>query len=62
MLTLAVWADGEHVPNFEFDIEGTPCKRVLTGAIQHYGDDIQQTFPTNELLRQLMHAAIWQFR
>lgn len=53
VLTLAVWADGEHVPNFEFDIEGTPCKRVLTGAIQHYGDDIQQTFPANELLRQL---------
>jgi formate hydrogenlyase transcriptional activator len=53
VLTLAVWVGGEHVPNFEFGIEGTPCKHVLTGAIQHFGDDIQQTFPTNELLRQL---------
>lgn len=53
VLTLAVWVGDEHVPNFEFDIEGTPCKHVLTGAIQHFGDDIQKTFPTNDLLSQL---------
>ncbi|MCA9176737.1 MAG: sigma 54-interacting transcriptional regulator [Planctomycetales bacterium] len=51
--TLAVWADGQHVPNFEFGIEGTPCKRVLSGAIQHFADDVQQLFPTNEHLREL---------
>lgn len=53
VLTLAVWVGDEDVPNFEFDIEGTPCKHVLKGAIQHYGDDVQKTFPTNRILRQL---------
>ncbi|MEZ6043093.1 MAG: hypothetical protein R3C20_21555 [Planctomycetaceae bacterium] len=43
--TLAVWVDGEHVPNFDFGIEGTPCKHVLSGAIQHFADDVQQLFP-----------------
>ena len=51
--TLAVWIGDDHVPNFDFNIEGTPCKMVLTGAIQHYADDIQVTFPQNELLSQL---------
>ena len=51
--TLAVWVDGQHVPNFDFPIEGTPCKHVLSGAIQHFADDVQQLFPTNEHLREL---------
>jgi transcriptional regulator with GAF, ATPase, and Fis domain len=50
--TLAVWLDKQHVPNFEFDIEGTPCKRILSGAIQHFPDDVQQTFPTDSLLKK----------
>jgi transcriptional regulator with GAF, ATPase, and Fis domain len=53
VLTLAVWVGDQHVPNFEFAIEGTPCMQILTGAIQHFPDDIQQTFPTNTLLREL---------
>ena len=51
--TLAVWVDGQHVPNFDFGIEGTPCKHVLSGAIQHFADDVQQLFPTNDHLRAL---------
>jgi len=51
--TLAVWVGDDHVPNFDFNIEGTPCKMVLTGAIQHFADDIQETFPQNDLLAQL---------
>ncbi len=51
--TLAVWVDGQHVPNFDFGIEGTPCKHVLSGAIQHFADDVQQLFPTNDHLRDL---------
>ncbi len=51
--TLAVWIGDDHVPNFEFNIEGTPCKMVLSGAIQHFADNIQKTFPQNELLAQL---------
>ena len=51
--TLAAWVGDTSIPNFEFDLEGTPCKQILGGDIQHYGDDIQKTFPTNELLKQL---------
>ena len=53
VVTLAVWVSDGHVPNFDFGIEGTPCKQVLTGAIQHFADDIQKSFPANELLKQL---------
>ncbi len=53
VLTLAVWVGDQHVPNFEFGIDGTPCKQILTGAIQHFADNIQQTFPANTLLREL---------
>ena len=53
VLTLAVWVGNEHVPNFDFSIEGTPCKYVLSGAIQHFADDIQKTFPANDLLKEL---------
>lgn len=53
VVTLAVWVGDEHVPNFDFGIEGTPCKQVLAGAIQHFADDIQKSFPANELLKQL---------
>ncbi|MCA8987437.1 MAG: sigma 54-interacting transcriptional regulator [Planctomycetaceae bacterium] len=51
--TLAVWVNGALVSNFQFDIEGTPCKQVLTGSIQHFADNVQQLFPTNDHLRQL---------
>lgn len=51
--TLAVWVNSEHVPNFDFGIEGTPCKHVLTGSIQHFADDVQRLFPTNDHLKQL---------
>jgi len=53
VFTLAVWVGEQLVPNFEFDIEGTPCKQILTGAIQHFADNIQQTFPSNALLKDL---------
>src|SRR5262249_17933503 len=49
--TLAVWRGDQHVVNFAFEIEGTPCQRVLSGGIQHFSDDVQQTFPTDSLLK-----------
>ncbi len=51
--TLAVWVGNAHLPNFVFDLEQTPCKQVLNGCIRHYADDIQTSFPTNPLLKQL---------
>lgn len=51
--TLSVWIGGHHTENIKFATEGTPCKFVLSGEIQHFGDCIQDTFPTNTLLKQL---------
>ena len=52
--TLAVWVDDQHQANMEFELEGTPCKNVaMSGAIQHFADGVQETFPTNEILKSL---------
>lgn len=51
--TFAVWVDGDHVPNFQFALDGTPCKKILTGEIRHYCDEVQEVFPSNGLLKQL---------
>lgn len=51
--TQAFWVGDQHVANFEFDLEGTPCKKILSGAIQHFPDDVQRTFPKDSLLKRL---------
>ncbi len=51
--TISVWIDDHHEPNFEFALEGTPCRQILSGEIQHFADDVQASFPTNPLLKQL---------
>lgn len=51
--TLAVWVTDDHVPNFEFALDGTPCQQILSGDIQHFRDDVQDVFPSNDLLREL---------
>ena len=51
--TLSLWVAGEQAENLEFPLEGTPCELVLTGAIQHFPENIQQRFPQNNLLRTL---------
>ena len=59
--TLSVWVEGQHVSNFEFGLEGTPCKHVLSGAIQHFADNVQQLFPKTSIFVILRPAAIWRF-
>lgn len=51
--TLAAWVGDCFVDNFTFPLEGSPCKGVLSGEIQHYPDSIQETFPNNPLLKDL---------
>lgn len=51
--TLAVWVEDRHLENFEFLSEGTPCKQVLSGEIQHFVDSVQDCFPANRLLQDL---------
>lgn len=48
---LAFWKDDGFVPNFEFDVAGTPCERVLQGETCYYPDNLSAAFPENEAIR-----------
>ncbi len=44
---LAFWKDCGLAPNFEFDVTGTPCERVVRGETCHYPRDLRSYFPDN---------------
>lgn len=49
---LAFWIDGQWVKNYEVDIAGTPCERVIdTAKLVHFPDHILEIFPQEEELR-----------
>lgn len=43
--TLAVWAGGRFVDNFEYDLAGTPCAQVLRERLCYVPSGFQQRFP-----------------
>ena len=46
--TLGFCADGEIVPNFEYDLEGTPCHTVVGGAAGcSYPHGVRERFPAD---------------
>lgn len=45
---LAFWNGDGFGENFEFDIEGTPCMKVLEGEVCHYADKLQSLFPLDK--------------
>jgi PAS domain S-box-containing protein len=54
---LAFYADGELIPNFEIDIDGTPCEAVVTKAqLVHYPDKLIEFFPKGKNINRF-HAA-----
>jgi PAS domain S-box-containing protein len=54
---LAFWADGELIPNFEIDVDGTPCEAVVTNAqLVHYPDRLNEFFPKGKNIKKF-HAA-----
>ncbi len=42
--TLAMYIDGENVPNQEFPLQGTPCEIVIEGAAVFYLDRFEEHF------------------
>ncbi len=49
--TRAVCVDGQFVPDFSYDLEGTPCEKVVgSNALHIYAQQVQQQFPGDELL------------
>ena len=55
---LAFWLDGQWIPDYEMDIAGTPCERVIdTAKLVHFPDRILDIFPHREELRAVGAAS-----
>lgn len=49
---LAFWMDGQWVQDYEVDIAGTPCERVIdTLSLVHFPDRVLEIYPHEEELR-----------
>jgi len=49
---IAFWMDGQWIKDYEMDIAGTPCERVIdTAKLVHFPDRILDVFPHREELR-----------
>lgn len=51
--TLAVWSGEDFGENFEYEIPGTPCERVLNGETLRYSDSVQNYCPDVPVLQAL---------
>jgi two-component system cell cycle sensor histidine kinase/response regulator CckA len=51
--TVAVWSDGKAVPNFTYELAGTPCSDALQRRICHFAEGVRERYPENTLLRDL---------
>src|SRR3954454_20935377 len=51
---LAFWMDGEWVQDYEVDITGTPCEKVIdTADVVYFPDKLFELFPDDEDLKTL---------
>jgi len=50
---LAFWEGDRFGETFGFDVEGTPCLKVVQGEVCHYRDGLVQLFPEDKLLADL---------
>ncbi len=49
LLAFAFWMDGQWVKDYEMDIAGTPCERVIdTAKLVHFPDRVLELFPHSE--------------
>ncbi len=51
--TLAFWSGDDFIPNFEYELCGTPCDNVYETGIKIYPHSIQQLFPEDRDLLTL---------
>jgi formate hydrogenlyase transcriptional activator len=50
---LAFWEGDRFGETFEFDVEGTPCLKVVEGEVCHYRDGLVQLFPLDTPLADM---------
>ena len=48
-----MWANGELVENFEYNLKDTPCEIVWRGKSCYYPNNIQKLFPKDKLLVEM---------
>ncbi|MGH8659680.1 MAG: PAS domain S-box protein, partial [Gammaproteobacteria bacterium] len=48
--TIAVYAHGNIVDNFEYDLTHTPCREVVSQSMCSYPSEVQRLFPEDRLL------------
>lgn len=51
--TLAFWKGDGYVDEVEYDLDGTPCTKVIQGETCHYAEDVQRLFPRDGALTKL---------
>ena len=57
----AVWVDGQFVPDFAYDLAGTPCAGVTDNELHIHAQQVQQRFPRAAMLATMgieSHAAV----
>jgi len=51
--TLAVWSDGQHLENFSYTLQGTPCETVPDTEPCLYNANVAKDFPDDALLEHM---------
>jgi formate hydrogenlyase transcriptional activator len=49
----AFWQERRFRENFEYDLQGTPCRDVAGGQVRCYSEKVQQLFPADKVLVDL---------
>jgi len=47
--SLAAWFDGKPEPEFEYDLDNSPCLQVMAGRTCHYERNLQKLFPEDSM-------------
>ncbi len=50
--TLAFWEKDKYGKDFEYELEGTPCKKAISGEFSCYMDDVLEVFPEDKQLKK----------
>ena len=51
--TISVCKTHEIIPNFDYDLQYTPCERVTLDCAQLHSGNVQQNFPRDQMLLDL---------
>jgi hypothetical protein len=51
--TIAIYAKGDIIPNFEYELKCTPCENVMGKSLCVYKKNIQRLFPKDKLLEDM---------